>query len=38
VHFNDIGPTLEREIKSVPGVVESGLFQGRQVEILVPGS
>jgi len=35
VHFREIQKSLERDIKSVPGVIESGLFLGRDVEILV---
>jgi ribose 5-phosphate isomerase A len=35
VRFGDIGKTLERDIKAVPGVIESGLFMGRDVEIVV---
>lgn len=37
VHFSEITPDLERRIKSIPGVIESGLFQGRDVQILIPG-
>jgi len=36
VRFNDIGAGLEREIKSITGVLESGLFWGFPVEILLP--
>ena len=32
--FNDIGPSLEKDIKSITGVIESGLFWGYQPEIL----
>ncbi len=32
--FADIGPDLERKIKSITGVIESGLFTGYPVEIL----
>ena len=32
--FDNIGPTLEKEIKSVTGVIESGLFWGYNPEIL----
>jgi ribose 5-phosphate isomerase A len=35
VRFREIGKSLERDIKAVPGVIESGLFMGRNVEILV---
>ncbi len=35
VHFKEIGKSLERDIKSITGVIESGLFWGRDVEILV---
>lgn len=35
VRFGEIGKSLERDIKAVPGVIESGLFQGRDVEIVV---
>lgn len=34
VRFGDIPRTLERDIKGITGVVESGLFQGRDIEIL----
>jgi ribose 5-phosphate isomerase A len=34
--FDGIAPGLEREIAAVPGVVESGLFQGFPVEIVTP--
>jgi ribose 5-phosphate isomerase A len=34
VRFREIGPTMERDIKSITGVIDSGLFQGRDVEIL----
>lgn len=37
VRFADIGSGLEQEIKAIPGVIESGLFQGRQLEVLVSG-
>jgi ribose 5-phosphate isomerase A len=33
--FAEIGRSLERDIKAIPGVIESGLFWGRDVEILV---
>jgi ribose 5-phosphate isomerase A len=35
VRFAEIGKTLERDIKAIAGVIESGLFLGRNVEILV---
>ena len=35
VHFKEIGKSLERDIKAITGVIESGLFWGRDVEILV---
>ncbi len=35
VHFSEIGKSLERDIKAIPGVIESGLFLGRDVEIMV---
>ena len=35
VHFKEIGKSLERDIKAITGVIESGLFMGRDVEILV---
>lgn len=35
VRFPGIGKSLEREIKSITGVVESGLFIGHPVEIVV---
>lgn len=34
VHFAGIPKGLERDIKGITGVIESGLFQGREVEIL----
>jgi ribose 5-phosphate isomerase A len=34
VRFGEIGSSLEREIKSIPGVIESGLFWGRDVQIV----
>jgi ribose 5-phosphate isomerase A len=37
VRFADIHQELERDIKAVPGVIESGLFWGRDVEIVVAG-
>lgn len=33
--FPDIGPGLEHAIKAIPGVIESGLFWGYDVEVLV---
>jgi ribose 5-phosphate isomerase A len=35
VRFKEIHTGLERDIKSIPGVIESGLFIGRDVEIVV---
>jgi ribose 5-phosphate isomerase A len=35
VRFKEIHTALERDIKSIPGVIESGLFIGRDVEIVV---
>lgn len=35
VRFAEVAPGLEREIKAIPGVIESGLFQGRKLEVLV---
>lgn len=35
VRFGEIGKSLERDIKAIPGVIESGLFLGRDVEIMV---
>jgi len=35
VRFPEIGPDTEHRIKSIPGVVESGLFWGLPVETLV---
>ena len=37
VRFPDIHKSLERDIKAIPGVIESGLFWGRDVEIVVAG-
>ncbi|MDP9054216.1 MAG: ribose 5-phosphate isomerase A [Acidobacteriota bacterium] len=37
VRFGEIGKSLERDIKAIPGVIESGLFIGRDVEVLVAG-
>jgi ribose 5-phosphate isomerase A len=33
--FGAIGNSLERDIKAIPGVIESGLFIGRDVEVMV---
>jgi ribose 5-phosphate isomerase A len=38
VRFAEIHQALERDIKAVPGVIESGLFWGRDVEIVVAGN
>ncbi len=38
VRFKEIHKALERDIKSIPGVIESGLFIGRDVEIVVAGN
>lgn len=35
VHFPLIGDELEREIKSIPGVMESGLFMGYHPELVI---
>jgi ribose 5-phosphate isomerase A len=35
VRFREIGADMERQIKSIPGVIESGLFWGLSVEVLV---
>lgn len=35
VRFRDIAPDLERELKSITGVIESGLFIGYDVEVVV---
>jgi ribose 5-phosphate isomerase A len=37
VRFSEIGKSLERDIKAVPGVIESGLFMGRDIELVVAG-
>jgi len=37
VHFARILADFEKRIKAIPGVIESGLFQGRKLEILVSG-
>ncbi len=36
VKFGEIRPTMEREIKTITGVVESGLFMGRDIEVVLP--
>lgn len=36
VRFEEIGSNMETEIKSIVGVVESGLFMGYNVEIVTP--
>src|SRR3984885_7737213 len=38
VRFTGIHKELERDIKAIPGVIESGLFWGRDVEIVVSGA
>lgn len=38
VRFPEIHKVLERDIKAIPGVIESGLFWGRDVEIVVSGA
>ncbi|HYA18547.1 MAG TPA: ribose 5-phosphate isomerase A [Bryobacteraceae bacterium] len=35
--FKEIGKSMERDIKSITGVMESGLFIGHPVEVLVAG-
>ena len=35
VRFGQVHKELERDIKAIPGVIESGLFWGRDVEIVV---
>jgi ribose 5-phosphate isomerase A len=35
VHFKEIGKSFERDLKAITGVIETGLFMGRDVEILV---
>jgi ribose 5-phosphate isomerase A len=37
VRFAAIGKSFERDIKAIPGVTESGLFIGRDIEVLVAG-
>ena len=34
-YFGEVAPTLERDIKGITGVIESGLFIGYDLEILV---
>lgn len=34
VWFEEIGPELESQLKTIPGVIENGLFMGYPVEIL----
>ena len=36
VKFAEIRPTLETEIKTITGVIESGLFMGRAIEVILP--
>jgi ribose 5-phosphate isomerase A len=38
VRFSEIHKSLERDIKAVPGVIESGLFIGRDIEVMIAGS
>ncbi|HUQ91846.1 MAG TPA: ribose 5-phosphate isomerase A [Bryobacteraceae bacterium] len=38
VRFKEIAPGLEQSIKSIVGVIESGLFQGRTIETIVAGA
>jgi len=35
VRFAQIGPALEKDINGIPGVIDSGLFWGRDVELMV---
>jgi ribose 5-phosphate isomerase A len=35
VRFREIGKSMERDIKSITGVIESGLFIGHPVEVLM---
>jgi ribose 5-phosphate isomerase A len=37
VRFPEIGAALERDLNGVPGVIESGLFWGRDVDVMVAG-
>ncbi len=34
-YFEEVGKTMERDIKSITGVIESGLFIGYNLDILV---
>jgi ribose 5-phosphate isomerase A len=36
--FSTIPPTLEQDIKAISGVIESGLFIGYDVEVMLPGA
>jgi ribose 5-phosphate isomerase A len=36
VKFREIGKSMERDIKSITGVIESGLFIGHPIEVLMP--
>jgi ribose 5-phosphate isomerase A len=38
VRFAGVHKELERDIKAIPGVIESGLFWGRDVEVVVSGA
>jgi ribose 5-phosphate isomerase A len=38
VRFREIYPSLETEIKNITGVIESGLFMGYPVELVVAGT
>lgn len=38
VRFADIQGSLERDVKAIPGVIESGLFWGREIEIWIAGT
>ena len=35
VRFENIGENMEKEIKSITGVIESGLFQNHEADIIV---
>jgi ribose 5-phosphate isomerase A len=35
VRFPQIGKSLERDLAAIPGVIESGLFMGRDIEVMV---
>jgi ribose 5-phosphate isomerase A len=37
VRFREIGKTMERDIKAITGVIESGLFIGHPIELMVAG-